>query len=187
MHKFGNKAEGFGFLLIVHNSQQLENEGAMRRSEFIEASMMVIFDVVSNENKSLRKENRLRQVFHICMKVSGAKRNGCRVFSSSFRNITIIIDNDYLKTMPLYSHLSSNEYNDVKIMFAVIIKIVLMVEITVCYLDLNKFFFNETPYCRMYIEHNKWPRLTSFFSLLLLLTPRIDVTAFAASNAYKFR
>lgn len=65
MHKFGNKAEGFGFLLIVHNSQQLENEGAMRRSEFIEASMMVIFDVVSNENKSLRKANRLRQVFHI--------------------------------------------------------------------------------------------------------------------------
>lgn len=65
MHKFGNKAEGFGFLLIVHNSQQPKNEGAMRWSEFIEASMMVIFDVVSNENKSLRKANRLRQVFHI--------------------------------------------------------------------------------------------------------------------------
>lgn len=58
-----------------------------------------------------------------------------------FENITIIIDIDYLKTMPLDSHLSSNEYNDAKIMFTVIIKSILMVEITVCYLDLSKFLF----------------------------------------------
>lgn len=55
-------------------------------------------------------------------------------------NITIIIDSDYLKTMPLYSNQCDlTEYNDAEIMFAVIIKKILMVAIAVGYLDFNKF------------------------------------------------
>lgn len=42
---------------------------------------------------------------------------GLRVCVCVRKYILIIIGSDYLKTMPLYSNLSSNEHNDVKIMF----------------------------------------------------------------------
>lgn len=95
----------------------------------------------------------------ICIKVSGANRNGCPCVVCTFENAytlgvwesvcyhvdySEISRNNYWQWLsendvPLYSNRSiAHEYNDAEIMFAVIIKTVLMV--ATGYLDFNKFF-----------------------------------------------